>query len=42
MFPASSAVDVYLQPGTGHGLPFHMGGQVGFKATFDWLAKNGL
>ena len=42
MFPASSAVDVYLQPGTGHGLPFHKGAQVGFKATFDWLAKNGL
>ena len=42
MFPASSDVEVYLQPGTGHGLPFHKGAQVGFKATFNWLAKNGL
>lgn len=42
MFPAASNVEVYLQPGTGHGLPFHYGARTGFKATFDWLDKNGL
>ena len=42
MFPKAKDVEVYLQPGTGHGLPFHNGAQVGFQATFDWLSKNGF
>lgn len=42
MFPQAKEVDINLQPGTGHGLPFHRNATLGFKATFDWLSSNGL
>ena len=42
MYPMAKAVDIYLQPGTGHALPLHYGAQTGFQATFDWLEKNGI
>lgn len=42
MYPKAKGVDIYLQPGTGHGMPFHNNARLGFKATFDWLAKNGF
>jgi pimeloyl-ACP methyl ester carboxylesterase len=42
MFPRTSDLDVYLQPGTGHALPFHNNATLGFQASFDWLSKNGL
>ena len=32
----------YRQPGTGHGLPLHNNAQLGFRAMFDWLHKNGF
>ena len=41
-YPKAKDVDVYIQPGTGHGLPFHNGARSGFQATFDWLNKNDL
>jgi pimeloyl-ACP methyl ester carboxylesterase len=42
MYPKAKGVDIHIQPGTGHGLPFHNNAQLGFKATFDWLEENGL
>lgn len=42
MYPKAKGVDIYLQPGTGHAMPFHRGAHVGFKRTFDWLSENGL
>jgi pimeloyl-ACP methyl ester carboxylesterase len=42
MYPMAKDVEVHLQPGTGHGLPFHYGAKTGFQATFDFLANNGL
>jgi pimeloyl-ACP methyl ester carboxylesterase len=42
MYPKAKGVDVYLQPGTGHGLPFHNNAQLGFRTMFDWLHKNGF
>ena len=42
MYPKAKGVDIYFQPGTGHGMPFHNHARLGFKATFDWLAKNGF
>lgn len=42
MYPKAKAIDIYLQPGTGHGLPFHNGAQIGFQKTFDWLSENGF
>ena len=35
-------LDVYLQPGTGHGLTMHRNATVGYKATSDWLDSKGL
>lgn len=42
MYPKSPDVDIWLQPGTGHALPFHYGAKAGFQKTFDFLKKNGL
>ena len=35
-------IDVYLQPGTGHGMTMHRNANIGYKATLDWPDKNGL
>lgn len=42
MYPKAKGVDIYLQPGTGHALPFHRDAHIGFRRTFDWLNENGL
>lgn len=42
MYPKAKNVDVHLQPGTGHALPFHHGARRGFEGTFDWLESNGF
>lgn len=42
LFPNAASREVYLQPGTGHGLPFHLGAKTGFQKTIDWLRENGL
>ena len=42
LFPHASSREVYLQPGTGHGLPFHQGANVGFQKTIDFLKQNGM
>lgn len=35
-------VEVYLQPGTGHGMTMHRNASIGYKRTFDFLDRNGL
>lgn len=35
-------VEVYLQPGTGHGLTNHRNASIGYQKTFDFLSRNGL
>lgn len=35
-------VEVYLQPGTGHGLTNHRNASLGYQVTFDFLSRNGL
>jgi hypothetical protein len=42
IFPATSALDAYIQPKTGHGMTLHKNATAGYQVTFDWLAKNGL
>lgn len=42
VYPQAKSVEVYLQPGTGHALPFHNDAQLGFQHTFQWLDANGL
>ena len=39
---AKGDIDIYTQPGNGHALTMHRGAGVGFKATLDWLDKNGF
>jgi hypothetical protein len=41
-FPNASAVDVYVQPKTGHGLALHKNATAGYKVMFDFLDTNGL
>ncbi|KAJ9609753.1 hypothetical protein H2200_006081 [Cladophialophora chaetospira] len=41
-YPKASAVDVYVQPKTGHGLVLHNNATAGYQVMFDWLGRNGL
>jgi len=42
MYPESPNIEMYLQPGSGHGLPFHRAAQADFNATLEWLDRNGF
>ncbi|KAK3711998.1 hypothetical protein LTR37_009310 [Vermiconidia calcicola] len=42
LYPNAKDIDVYIQKGTGHGLTIHRGADVGYKASLDFLVKNGL
>jgi hypothetical protein len=42
LYPKATDIDVYTQEGTGHGLPYHFGADVGYKASYDFLAENGF
>ena len=37
LYPASSALSVHLQPGTGHGLTLSTNATAGYKIIFDFL-----
>ena len=41
-FVNAKDVEVYLQPGTGHGLTMHRNASAGYQVTFDFLSRNGL
>ena len=42
LFPVEKDVDFFVQQGTGHGWKTHRKGNIGVKATFEWLDRNGL
>ncbi|KAL8830100.1 MAG: hypothetical protein Q9191_001624 [Dirinaria sp. TL-2023a] len=42
LYPDARKIDTFMQPGTGHGLPFHKGANLGYQASLEWLNKNGL
>ena len=42
MYPDASALEVYIQPKTGHALPLHTNATAGFQVSFDFLDRNGL
>ncbi|KAK3074318.1 hypothetical protein LTR53_003366 [Teratosphaeriaceae sp. CCFEE 6253] len=42
VYPNATAVDWYLQPGAGHGLPFHRNASAGYKVINDWLGAHGV
>jgi pimeloyl-ACP methyl ester carboxylesterase len=41
-YPDATAIEVVVQPNTGHGLPLHNNATAGFQLTFGFLEKYGL
>ena len=41
-WPNAAAIDVVIQPNTGHALPLHNNATAGFQLAFDFLANHGL
>ncbi|KAH8708375.1 Alpha/Beta hydrolase protein [Phaeosphaeriaceae sp. PMI808] len=41
-FPNATAIEVAIQPNTGHALPLHNNATAGFQLTYDFLARHGL
>jgi len=41
-YPHNTALEVVVQPNTGHALPLHNNATAGFQLTYDFLARNGL
>ncbi|KAH9832772.1 hypothetical protein Tdes44962_MAKER00253 [Teratosphaeria destructans] len=41
-YPKATAIEVYIQPNAGHGLPLHNNATAGFEAMFDFLHRHGL
>jgi pimeloyl-ACP methyl ester carboxylesterase len=42
LYPNATDVDIYVQPGAGHGLTLHRNASAGYAVMLDWLEKNGL
>lgn len=42
LYPEAKGVEVYLQPGTGHGLTFGKNASGGYKSSFGFLGRFGL
>lgn len=42
VYPKATDIDIYTQNGTGHGLTMHRKANLGYRATLDWLDRNGL
>ena len=42
LYPKAKDIDIYTQPGNGHALTMHRKANLGYKATLDWLDKNGF
>ncbi|RYP03671.1 hypothetical protein DL765_010432 [Monosporascus sp. GIB2] len=41
-YPNAAAIEVAIQPNTGHALPLHNNATAGFQVTFDFLERHGL
>lgn len=41
-YPKVAALDVDIQPNTGHALPLHNNASAGFQVSFDFLKRNGF
>ena len=42
LYPNATDIDVFTQRGNGHALTMHRKANLGFKATLEWLGRNGL
>ncbi|KAI7334888.1 hypothetical protein KC315_g3538 [Hortaea werneckii] len=40
--PKSSAIEVDIQPNTGHAFPLHNNASAGFQVSFDFLKRNSM
>lgn len=41
-YPNATAIEIAIQPNTGHAFPLHNNATAGFQLTFDFLARHGL
>lgn len=41
-FPGAKELEIYVQPNTGHAMPFHKNATAGYEVIFDFLRRNGL
>jgi pimeloyl-ACP methyl ester carboxylesterase len=41
-YPHATAIEVAIQPNTGHALPLHNNATAGFQLTYDFLSRHGL
>ncbi|CAO2649773.1 Nn.00g010650.m01.CDS01 [Neocucurbitaria sp. VM-36] len=41
-YPNATAIEVAIQPNTGHALPLHNNATAGFQLTYDFLGRHGL
>jgi hypothetical protein len=42
LYPKAKDIDIYTQQGNGHALTMHRKANLGYKATLDWLDRNGF
>jgi len=42
IYPHAKVIEAYIQPGSGHALTLHRNASAGYKASLDFLARNGL
>ncbi|KAL9039103.1 MAG: hypothetical protein Q9214_005013 [Letrouitia sp. 1 TL-2023] len=42
LYPNATDIDIFTQKGNGHALTMHRKANLGYKATLDWLDKNGF
>ena len=42
IYPNATAVEVFIQPNTGHGMTLHRNATAGYQGTFDFLNAHGL
>ena len=42
LYPKAKDIDIYTQKGNGHALTMHRKANLGYKATLDWLDRNGF
>lgn len=42
VYSSATDIDVYIQPGAGHGLTMHKNASAGYAVMQDWLGRNGF
>ena len=42
LYPGATDIDIQTQKGNGHALTMHRGARAGYRATFEWLGRQGF